>query len=125
MSDYHIMAGREDGNRYYVVFHFPVPSANNDAVPARTYQSALVEWLGEEGGVPNTTSIVPFIDGAEQTALHAGQLYEISDYFNTHPGETLPEKIARLDVTFTTRAAETQDKVQEILRYWGHGRDIP
>jgi hypothetical protein len=126
MSDYHIMTGHPTGNRYTVVFHFPVSSADNDAIPPRSYQSALVEWLGEdELGNPNTTSIVPFIDGAEQTALHAGQLYETRTEFHTNPQETMPEKLARLDTLFASRLITEQAEIQEILRYWGHGRDVP
>lgn len=116
--NWHIMAGFPDGNRYTVVFHFPVSGANNDA--GRTYQECLIEMLGGE-----QISIMPFIDGAEQTLLNAGGLYEVTEEFSTHPGETLPQKQARIDARYTARLADEQDELQERLRYWGYGRDIP
>jgi hypothetical protein len=117
--DWHIMAGYPDGNRYTVVFHFPVPSADNDA--GRTYQECLAEMLGAEG----TASVMPFCDGAEQTLLSAGGLYEVTEQFSTHPGETLSVKQARIDARYTARLGDEQDELQERLRYWGYGRDIP
>lgn len=118
MSDYHILEGSKDGNRFTVVFHFPVPNLSNEV--GRNYREALIEWLGG-----SQASRVPFIDGAEQTQLNNGELYEASYPFNTHPGETLAQKQARLDAMYVAEKTGSQAEVEKILSYWGHSRDIP
>ena len=118
MSNYHILTVSGDGNQFSVVAHFPVPDTDNDV--GVNYRTALIESLG--GSQPSS---VPFIEVAEQAALDAGELYEASARFNTHPGESLLDKRDRLDALYTEKAAEVQQRLAYQLSYWGYSRDVP
>jgi len=119
MSDYHILDGQPNGNRYRVVMHFSVPDVNNEV--GVNYRTALLQRLG--GSQP---SQVPFIEVAEQTQLDAGELLEyIVPDFTTHPGETLLQKQDRLDSLYSTRQTQIQENLQARLEYWGFSRDVP
>ncbi len=118
MSDYHILSVSDDGNKFSVVAHFPVPDTNNDV--GVNYRTALIQMLGGE-----QVSRVPFIAQAEQDALNAGSLYEHSATFRTHPGEALLDKRDRLDALYISKAAEIQQVIAYRLSYWGYNRDVP
>ena len=120
MSDYHILAADKYGNSFSVVFHIPVPDTTNEV--SYSYRTAIVEW---QGGATEIASRVPFISGAEETQLQAGELYEVGDKFNSNPGETLAQKRTRLDAIFTARVTEIQADFQDVLGYWGYDRDVP
>lgn len=116
MSNYHILDGGTDGNRYRVVFHIPIPSETNDvAVNLRT---ALTQFL------TTTVSQVPHVTGAEQTQLDAGELYEHTWAYATHPGLTLAQKRDELDAKFTTFSTSVLDLIRARLKYWGYNRDV-
>ena len=118
MADYHILSSDRHGNSFAVVMHFPVPEQANEA--GRSYREVLIEWLG--GDQP---SQVPFIDGAEQTQLNAGELLEHSFRFHSNPGENLAQKQTRLDALWESERASTLGRLSNELSYWGHNRVIP
>jgi len=97
MADYHILSADEYGNRFRVVMHFPVADQVNDA--SYSYRTAIVEW---QGGAP-VQSILPN-PGTEQAQMDAGELYEQSYEFSSHPGETLAQKRAKLDALYAANA---------------------
>lgn len=117
MADYHVLEGSEDGNRYHIVVHFPVPNVENDA--GVNYRAALLQYLGGE-----QPSQCPFITEAEQTQLSAGALYERIYTFNTHPGETLAQKAVRIEALYNQELARLTDALGKMLRYWGLSVDV-
>ena len=42
MSDYHILSGDKNGNRFTVVMHLPLPDTTNAV--GFSYRTAMVEW---------------------------------------------------------------------------------
>ncbi|GAF93443.1 unnamed protein product [marine sediment metagenome] len=120
MSNYHILSADQYGNSYRVVFHVPVPSQVNEI--GTNYRTAIVEW---QGGAENIQSSVPFIAGAELTQMQAGELYEVSETFNSNPTQTLADKRDALDARFADVVSEVQADFQDRLGYWGYSRDVP
>ena len=119
MADYHILAGDRYANAFTVIFHIPVPDQTNEA--AVNYRVAVVEW---QGGAANIISQVPGI-GSELTQLQAGELYEVSERFNSNPNETPAQKQARLDVRWAEIRTEEATRLEKVLSYWGFDRVIP
>jgi hypothetical protein len=119
MSNYHILTGDRYGNQYQVVFHIPVPDMTNEV--GYSYRTAIVEW---QGGASNIASSVPFISGDELTQLQSGELYEVSESFNSNPNETLAQKRDRLDARYAALVTATQADFQDILGYWGYSRNV-
>ena len=118
MANYHILSADRHGNSFSVIMHFPVPDIANAI--GRNYREVLIEWLG--GSQP---SQVPFIDGAEQTQLNAGELLEHSIRFNSNPGESLVQKQARIDALWESERTDMVERLSNELSYWGHNRVIP
>lgn len=117
MADYYILGVNKYGTAAQVVMHFAVPDANNDA--GVNYRVALVEMLG------STTSVVPGLDAGEQALLDAGERYEHSITFNTHVGESLAQKRARLDAKWATLSASVIAELAVRLSVWGYERNLP
>ena len=118
MADYHVLSGSTDGNTLNVVAHFAVPSALNQA--GVNYRTALIQSLGGE-----QPSQVPFITTQEQEALNAGEVYERTYTFYTHPGETPGQKVTRLDSLHGQERTRLLAQLELQLAYWGYSRAIP
>lgn len=123
MANYHILTGSRDGNSFRIVMHVAVPNAANEV--GVNYRTAIVEYLTNPDTGMMPKSGVPFIVSAEQIQLDSGELVEIGMNFHTHPGETLPEKQARLDSLYTAKTSTTQAEWEKRLSYWGYSRDVP
>lgn len=121
MSNYHVLAGGDDGNSYTVVLHIPVANINNQA--GVNYRLAVVQFMTTGGVMPK--SQVPFIAGAEQTQLDNGELIEIAIRFPTHPGQTLVQKRTAIDALFTATSIKVQAEWAKKLEFWGLNRDVP
>lgn len=121
MSNYHVLAGGDDGNSYTIAMHIPVSSVNNQA--GVNYRTAAIQYLTFLGVMP--TSKVPFIDPAEQTQLNNGELVEFILSFPTFPGQTLLQKRAAIDTLFTATSTKVQAEWQKKLEFWGLNRDVP
>ena len=119
MADYHILAGDKYANSFNVIFHIPVPNSTNEA--AVNYRVAVVEW---QGGASAIESQVPGI-GSELTQLQAGELYEVSERFNSNPNETPAQKQAKLDARWTEIRTVEVVSLEQVLSYWGFERVIP
>lgn len=119
MSDYHILAADSEGNGFTIVCHVPVPDVNNEV--AVSYRTALVQW---RGGADAIDSQVPFITQPELDQLKAGELYEATDYFYSHPGESLVQKRNRIDVIFNQTVTDIQARLQNNLSFWGYSRNV-
>lgn len=121
MSNYHIREADQYGNRFTVVFHIPIPNVTNQA--SVNYRAAIVEW---QGGAPIVSRLPS--PGAEQTQLDAGEIYELTEAFNSNPNETLAQKRGRLDARWTELASVAGDFIQDLqnkLGFWGYERDVP
>lgn len=118
MSDYHILSGSKDGNKFRIVVHFQVPDVTNEA--SVNYRTAIVQY---QGGAPIQSRIPE--PGEEQTKLDAGELYETETRFNTDPSEDLQTKRNKLDALFTSENADVQVELAQLLSYWGFARDVP
>ena len=120
MSDYHILSCDKYGNTFNVVFHVPVPNSDNKV--GTNYRTAIVEMLG---GADNITSAAPFIQSAELTQLKTGELYEVTETFHSHPGQTTAQKRASLDARYSAVVSEITTDLGRQLSYWGYSRDVP
>lgn len=120
MSNYHILAGRPDGNQLRVVFHLSVPDEVNSV--GTNYHAALAMHLGGE-----QLSAVPasLLGAGEQTALNNGELYEVVWAFDTNPEMTLLDKRDILDAKYMDFASGIISQLQIQLGYYGYGRDVP
>lgn len=120
MADYHILDNRPDGNELRVVFHLPVPDADNDG--GLNYRTALVQYLGDE-----QTSILSatLLGAGEQDLLNTGALYEHVWRQATNPNLTLTQKRDALDAQYTQFASAVITQLQARLQFWGYSRDVP
>lgn len=120
MSQWHVLGGSPDGNSFQVVFHLPVPSANNRV--SINYQTALVN-SGLGGKTIMATGTGPGqISSTELTSVQNGSLYEYLYTFYTNPGETQAQAAARLDALFTqfsNTANMPLAGLQKQLTYFG------
>jgi len=118
MSDYHVLAATNDGDNITIAFHIPVPSETN--FTGVTLQSALAEDVAID-----KTSEVPWIDGAEQTSLTNGSLYEHIGSVRTHKDESNARKKTDADNKFNNLVIRIQNEIRQ--RYWGwrFERNVP
>lgn len=96
---WHALGGSSDGNSYSVVYHIPVPSANNRV--GVNYRAALVNsGIGGKTQLPDGDGTGGTISSIEKASIIAGTLYEVRQDQNTNPGQTLAELKAILDANF-------------------------
>lgn len=112
MANYFVLAGSDKANHYQVAVHVDVPAGNNQA--AKTWQSVAVEYQ------ESTVSAVPWIDGATQTALDTGALYEFVIDVEVDADETDANKIVAVETAVTTARTDELARLQVLLRYWGY-----
>ena len=117
MSDYHILAGRADGNYFTIVFHLPVPDTDNTV--GFNHQDIVTAQLGAEW-----TSAVPHITIAEEDQIKAGELYELIWGYDTHPGIPLLDKRSELDAKFTAFSASVITQLENRFEFYGLDRDV-
>lgn len=116
MSNYHILNVSNDGNLVNVVMHFPVPDTNNAV--GLNHRTVVQQVFGVQ------TSSVPFISGAEQTQLTAGELIEHSVQFYTRPGEDTAGKVAGIESLFVDEQARVLAELAYQLSYFGYSADV-
>lgn len=118
MSNYHILQGQENGNRYQVIYHLSVPDTNNAAgVNHRDIMAAqlAVGW----------TSAVPHITAPEIALIEAGELYEFSFEYFTNPAILLAAKRDELDAKFAILSAGVIAQLEARYEFYGLDRDVP
>lgn len=116
--NYHIRGQSPDGNSISVVMHIPVPNINNDV--GVSYRTAILLMQG--GG--DIESVMPDISAAEQAALNAGELYEVTGTLSTNPTETTVEKLAKLDAMWLARRDRVYVEFGFQLKYFGFARNV-
>lgn len=123
MSDYHILAGGDDGNNYAIAMHIPIGAGNNQA--SVSYRTAVVQFQTNPTTGLMPKSRVPFITAPEQAQLESGELLEIVIDFRTEPNQTLLQKRAALDTLYNALVIKVQADVAKRLEFWGLNRDVP
>lgn len=116
--NYHVLNGNEKGDSFKVAFHIAVPVEQNKANTA-----ALRASLAEDPWI-DKTSIVPWIDAAEQTKLTNGELYEHVETFATHPDRTTGNDRTRLDARYTQLSSSIVTGIRRRYAYWRYNRDV-
>ena len=126
MANYHVRTGQPDANAYEVLFHIPIPSANNRV--GINYRTVLID-----SGIGGTTRMVNGV-GAGQIAngelnqITSGAIYEHVEVVSTFPGETAAQYQTRLDARYA-ELANTGGAFLTALRnrieYYGHDRNVP
>ncbi len=120
MSQWHARDGVPDGNAYNVLFHVPIPSANNRV--GVNYRVALVG-----SGIGGTTVMVEgngtgLITTAEKTSITNGSLLEVAETIHTHPGETAVALTTRINARYAALAEVNGSfllNLRRRLEYWG------
>jgi hypothetical protein len=121
MSDFHILTTAEDEKTVNVVFHFAVPSGNNDAgIP---WSTALIRWLGGE-----QISVIPdhAIDfPAESSAMAAGTIFEKRKTVRfSRLGLSDAQKVAEIKAAWTSELAEAQAMLSVVIEYYGYHGNV-
>ena len=121
--DWHALTSDPSANTVDVVFHIPIPQANNRA--GKSYRTALVKsGIGGQTVMPVGTA-----DGemtaAEKAQIDAGEIFEVRETIYTHPGENATQLRAKVDARYTELVTKVQAELQRRLTYWGHAQDAP
>lgn len=119
MSDYHVLNATPEDHEISVVFHIPIPNVNNSV--GVNFRTALTQYK------PFTESGVPWLDtqGQEFTDLVNGLLYEhgpVKIAYNANLSDA--EKQTLIDTEFNAQKTAVQNRLQKVLKYWGHDRDV-
>lgn len=121
MANWHSLSGTVDGNSFLIVYHVPIPIANNRA--SVSYRTALVNsGIGGKTQLPDGDGTLGTISAAEKTSIQSGALYEYSEYFPTNPGQTLAQLQAAVDAKFTALSDVNGTLVKALqaqLTYFG------
>lgn len=118
MSDIHVLDGTGNGG-VRVVFHFAVPSANNDV--AVNWRTALVNsGLGGSTAMAEGTGPGQ-IATAEKSQLEAGEVHEYPVEFPVRSGGTAAAELrVSLRALYTARKGAVLASIQDRLRWFGH-----
>lgn len=117
---WHLRTGSADGNGYNVLFHIPIPAANNRV--GFSYQTALVNSGIGGKTVMQTGTAADQITSAELAQITSGALYEYALFVSTNPGETAAQYAARLNAMYTAFASTTGPLIAQLknqLNGWG------
>lgn len=117
MSNYHVMRTSDDGNTIGVIMHIQVPNENN--VIGENLQTAVAD----DSHITHT-SVVPWIEGAEQTQLTNGELIEKSVSFPTHPDIEPLIKRDRIDALYNLEVLKVQECLRNRYIYWKFNRNV-
>lgn len=120
MSNWHGREGIPDGNAYTVIFHVPIPSANNRV--GVNYRAALL-GSGIGGRTVMAEGVATGqIGAAEVASIAAGSLLEVVETIQTFPAETGAAISARLNARYTELANVNGAFLADLkrrLEYWG------
>lgn len=120
MSNYHIRKTSDDLKTVSVVFHVPIPDANNTV--GVNWRSALVLELG---GADAISSVLTDISTEEESAMKAGSIYEVSRTVRfSSLNITNAERLAEVEAAYTTTASEMIAEKQVTLNFMGKDGDV-
>jgi len=112
------MQCHEKDHKAFIAFHIPIPDENT-TVSNISLRTALISHL------PSTVSAYPLIQGAEQTQLDNGELYEHATWVEYDGNKTPVQKQAAMDDRYTALASSILDKIRNELKYYGRNRNVP
>jgi len=119
MANYHVLQCSHKKDSATVVFHISVPDENNSVgVNLRT---------AVKHHYPVETSQVPWLeasDPTEFTQIQNGEIYEHSELVEFNATLTVAEKRAICDSRYTSLVSVIQDRIGNILEFWGLDRDV-
>jgi hypothetical protein len=125
MGDYHILdqsiswtLGSKGRDSVRVVFHIPVPNANNDV--GVNYRVALVQYLEAQSETGTILSECPFITGPELTQMQAGEIHEVVESMPLVTGSNDVEKRQEVADRFAVLVTEKQTELAQVLLFWGY-----
>ena len=118
MSNYHVMRTSEDGGAIGVIMHVSVPNENN------AIGQSIRTAVADDPHITHT-SVVPWIEAAEQTQLTNGELIEKSITFPTHVDIDNTIKRDRMDALYTAEVAGIQACLRNRYLYWRFNRNVP
>ena len=117
MSDYHILSTSRDKKTIRVIFHIPIPSTGTNEANV-SWQTAVAMELG---GAANISSVLPGISGAEETAMKAGQILEVTETVRfTSLNLTVQQRKTEIEGAFTATKASIVAEKQETLAFMGY-----
>jgi hypothetical protein len=118
MSDYHVLQVNEKDDSITVVFHIPVPDANNAG--GYNWRLALKESLEVNATDGIITSRVPNI-GAELTDIQSGATMEVVVQITGFNADTLTDqdKLTEVETQYPVISAKELADGQAKLKYWG------
>ena len=121
MANWHALTGTPDGNSYTVVYHIPIPSANNRS--GINYRIALIgSGLGGTTVLPDGDGTLGTISSAEKTLITSGEVVEKVESFATNPGQDVTALAAAVTARHTALASVNGEFIvalQKQLDYWG------
>ena len=124
MADYHVLTGSPDGNSYQVCFHLPVPGAGNNRAGVQWRTALINSALGGQTVLLDGDGTGGTISAAEKAEIESGAVFEVSEAFDTHPGETALQLRDRIDARHAALATAVSAQLQGRLSYFGFTRDI-
>lgn len=115
--NYHILTQAKDQNTVNVVFHIPIPIANNSVgVPWKT---ALLKKLG------TVTSVLSDISGAELALLQSCELLETSETVRfSSIYLTNAERLQEVGNRYSARKIQLLEELGIELNFMGYGGDV-
>lgn len=116
MADYYTLQMADKQDEISVAFHVVLPDTTNFV--SFSYRTALSQYLTD------TVSRVPYLVQTEQDKLDSGELIEIVETVKFDGNLTLVQKRDIIDARHATLSSEQITKYQNILEFWGLGRDI-
>lgn len=119
MSDIHILEANNEGDKFTVAFHLPVPDEDNEAgINYRiciSQDTSAAIYPNVNNGSAN--SEVPDLVQAEKAAMDAGELVE---FVAVHQKlATLQDDVAALRARWAMLAAKANTLIRRRYRYWG------
>lgn len=120
MSDYHIRKTSADLKTVDVIFHIPIPSANN-AIGVN-WQDALVLSLG---GADNITSVMPDIEIGEESEMKAGSIYEkVQTIRFSSLDLTNQQRLEQVEAAYIVAKEYILADKQVTLNFYGKAGDV-
>lgn len=121
MSDYHVLESIKN-DRVRVAFHVAVPSETN--VVGVNLQTAVSQYLSGQAIVTE----VPWLEAeipAEYAQIQNGEVYEHVEIVEYDANLSVGQKQTEMDNRFAMLTTVVVNTIRDILKFWGHNRDVP
>lgn len=115
MSDYYIKELSKDLKTVNVIFHIPIPLANNPA--GISYRTAFIEY---KGGTEKINSMMTDIKSDDLIKMKSGEIYERS--FTVRFSSRFlsdAERLAEIKAAYVVMEKNLLDELKATLKYYG------